>query len=296
MIKQVTELTIPRYAPVWDTILKFNGASDYVEIPNNEDIDFASKQDFTIAFWVLAEKQQKNTSNSDNGIVEKWSSSKGYPYAIRYLNEKAGDNAGKIVAAIYDGTVNASIMSKTKVDDGQFHYVAFVRKTEGKNTKLYLYIDGEEEASADDNSTGDTKNNSPLYLGRRGDNTNYFTGCIGRLLIFNKALEKEGIHYCMEKNSTILPQDSPLLLKGGLVGAWRCNEGYGTIAFDYAKSNNGILGGSDGENARPVWVVSTIPMPLDFAGIHNSIKMPEFLKGKEQEADIPKDLSLFVRK
>lgn len=295
----MTELTIPRYAPVWRTNLGFNGSSDYVEIPNSDDINFGTNQDFTVAFWVLAAWEQKDTKNSDNDVVEKWSGVQGYPYVVRYLNEKAGDNYGKIVAARYDGTVNPSVISKTKINDGQYHHIAFVRKTEDNSGKLYLYVDGKQEATADDNTSADTQNDSPLYLGRRGNNssnhTNYFTGSIGRLLIFNKALDEKAIQYCMQQKNPILPQDSPAWVEGGLVGDWRCNEGYGTIAFDYAKNNNGTLGGGDGQEARPEWVASTMPISIEFVkGTTQAIGMPDADASKKVGTKIPTELSVFM--
>ena len=54
MTKQDTELTIPRYAPLRNAILSFDGESQYVEIPDNKNIDFDGLEEFTISFWFLA--------------------------------------------------------------------------------------------------------------------------------------------------------------------------------------------------------------------------------------------------
>ena len=282
----VTELTIPRYAPVWRTNLEFNGKSDYVEIPNSQDINFG-KQDFTVACWVLAAKEQQDTKSDQNDILSKFlEETKGYPYAIRYLNQTADDNAGKILAKRFDGTLDSSVMSKTKINDGQFHHIAFVRKTEGDSAKLYLYLDGKDPVITEDTTNKDTTNDSPLYLGMRGDSSSYFTGGIGRLLIFKKALDEKEIRYWMRQNTSILPQDNPVWLeeKIGLVRDWRCNEGYGTIAFDHAKSNNGILGGSNGLEARPEWVASTIPTFVEFVKGATSHKSEESIQMQQNLA------------
>ena len=93
----------------------------------------------------------------------------------------------------------------------------------------------------------------------------------------------------MEQSTSLLPQVS---LKDGLVGDWRCNEGYGAIAFDYAKSNNGILGGSDGLEAQPEWVVSGITTS-NFNFIKSQSEIP--LLSSSESQDRSNLLAKFVR-
>lgn len=287
----MTKLTIPRYAPIWPTILRFNTppaevlgyeAKQYVEIPHKDDIEF-SKKDFTVAFWVFVSKKQYDKKDNKNAIVEKWSGTGRYSYGISYLNENAdttsentdADTAsentnadtpyeGKIIAKSSDGTRELSVISKKPINDGLYHYIAFVRKTKEGKEKLQLYVDGELSATIEDN-LGDTANESPLYLGRGGDGKNYFSGSIGRLLIFNKGLDQKEIKMYMKQSTSLLPQDSPSMLskENGLVGDWRCNEGYGAIAFDYAKGNNGLLGGDNDPEVQPEWITSGISTQLE---------------------------------
>src|SRR5262249_43229758 len=51
-----------------------------------------------------------------------------------------------------------------------------------------------------------------------------------------------------------------------LLGNWRCDEGYGTLAFDYTSIFNAALGGGKAEDS-PEWIVSTILKPPDFIGL-----------------------------
>jgi len=37
----------------------FDGRQDYIEIPNSEDINFATNQDFTVASWIKIAKEQE---------------------------------------------------------------------------------------------------------------------------------------------------------------------------------------------------------------------------------------------
>lgn len=160
--------------------LAFDGKDDYVEIPNFHSINFAKDQDFTIEVRVRVSSLQPDSEDEDNDIIEKWSGSGPYPYVIRYNNR-----TGKIMAARYGSDDNPSerpqIISKTSINDGLFHHIAFVK--EGGN--LSLYIDGKKENETQDNAKGDTHNDSPLYLGCRGGYRNYFKGEISEVCIWD---------------------------------------------------------------------------------------------------------------
>ena len=132
----MTELTIPRYAPIWPTILKFNGTSDYVEIPNNEDIDFDQNSNFTLAFWMLVEEEKQKEEKQDNteieyNILEKRSESNNkYSYAVRYLWKLEGESqqwVGKVKVALYLGKIPIKeITSEMPIDKSVYYHIAAV--------------------------------------------------------------------------------------------------------------------------------------------------------------------------
>ena len=177
----------------------FDGRQDYIEIPNSEDINFATNQDFTVASWIKIAKEQPFKTNGDNDIIEKWNGSRGYPYVIRYMRDSQ-----TIHAARYDGSNNPSITTTTKLNSEQFYHIAFVK--EGR--KLRLYLDGREENSTDDTTQSQTQNDSPLYLARRGGSNeayaNYFAGIIAHLRIYKKALSPEEIKQDINDNLTAI--------------------------------------------------------------------------------------------
>ncbi|NIV37396.1 MAG: hypothetical protein GWN58_50650, partial [Anaerolineae bacterium] len=111
-------------------------------------------------------------THGDNDVIEKWSGSDGYPFVIRYLNRTAGAREGTIWAARYDGENNPAVSSKARINDGVFHHVAFVKRS----SRLALYIDGVLEATVEDSTTGETKNEGPLFIGARGGRGNFFSG------------------------------------------------------------------------------------------------------------------------
>lgn len=156
---------------IQSSFLQVDGVNDYAEIADNDAIDFSNNQDFTV------EVRVKTDGSTDNdAIVEKWNQSGGYPYVIRYKNNK-------ILAARWDSSNNPSITSTSNINDGQFHHVAFVKE----GNELRLYIDGELEGTTTDTTTDTTTNNSPVYLGSRGGNKEFFNGDIDDVRIWNEA-------------------------------------------------------------------------------------------------------------
>jgi hypothetical protein len=177
----------------------FDGRQDYIEIPNSEDINFATNQDFTVASWIKIAKEQPFKTNGDNDIIEKWNGSGGYPYVIRYLR-----NEQRIHAARYDGSNNPGVTTTSQLNSEQLYHIAFVKE----GSKLRLYLDGREENSTDDTTQSQTQNDSPLYLARRGGSNeayaNYFAGKIANLRIYKKALSPEEIKRDMNDDLTVI--------------------------------------------------------------------------------------------
>jgi hypothetical protein len=162
--------------------LNFDGVDDNVAIPSTVG-NFATNDNFTVTTWIkIPSANQPSTLNADNDILEKWSTVGGYPFVIRYLNHTAsiGDRF-KINVGRWDGTNNPNMFSTITLNDDTWHHIAFVKN----GTTLTLYIDGVENNTMTDNTTGTTTNSSPLYVGSRGNNTNYFKGEIDEVRIWN---------------------------------------------------------------------------------------------------------------
>ncbi|MCM0590374.1 MAG: Calx-beta domain-containing protein [Gloeotrichia echinulata DEX184] len=213
--------------------LSFNGVNDYVTIPDSDAIDFDTNDNFTLEAWIKADPNQANLSSFDNMIIEKWSGGGSYPFVLRYLNGGNGSSGGLIAVARYDGSNNPAIVSKTKVNDGNFHHIAFVKNGE----QLSLYVDGKIEGATTDTTSNTTRNNSALFLGRRGNNSYSFKGGIDDVRIWNKARTQEEIQ-----------ADSHRELTGsepGLVGYWNLNSSSGNTVQDLTSNqNNGTVFGA----------------------------------------------------
>jgi hypothetical protein len=160
------DLLLSGEAKVTRSGLAVDGINDYGSIPSTDKINFNTNDNFTVESWITADPNQPYQVNEDNDIIEKWGSGgPGYPFVFRYLTQ-----TGQIYVARYDGSIGVSIASSTKINDGKFHHVAFVKN--GSN--LLLYVDGNLEGSTTDTTKNSTQNNSPLYLGSRGINAQFF--------------------------------------------------------------------------------------------------------------------------
>ena len=205
----------------------FDGVDDYVEIPNADQINFGKDQNFTIETWVKVSHQQSDLRGDNNGIIEKWSDTGGYPFVIRYKNR-----TGKILAARYDTVPENTpvIESNAVVDNGLFHHIAFVKD----GAKLKLYIDGNLDNETQDTTQNDTKNVSPLFFGRRGGATSrFFTGAIDEVRIWSRARTEQEIQTFMYRRLSGKEID--------LVGYWHFESG---VAKDYSNfQNNGMVKG-----------------------------------------------------
>ena len=191
----------------------FDGVNDYISIPDSDLIDFEYNQNFTVALWIKAATIQPDRGNTDNDIVEKWSGGTSYPYVIRY-----GNRTGKVYVARYSRPNSFGIHSTTSINDNQFHHIAFIK--DGEN--LTLYIDGIPNGTSIDKST-DTKNNSALFLGKRGSNINYFKGVIDELRIYNRAISASEIQDisevalsgCLQSYGKPLTNDTVMMIQTG---------------------------------------------------------------------------------
>lgn len=212
--------------------LAFDGKDDYVEIQSSNSINFTQVQNFTIEVRVQVSSLQPDSADEDNDIIEKWSGSGPYPYVIRYNNR-----SGKIIAAQYGSENQPSdrpqLLSKKSINDGVLHHIAFVKNKHS----FYLYIDGKEEDKIEVEQTknelgfetkGETKNDSPLYLGCRGGYRNYFKGQISEVRIWGKSLNCPQIKkYADAKSKSEIEDIIQPETEDALLGYW---------SFDYNKN------------------------------------------------------------
>ncbi len=163
----------------------FNGNS-YIEIPDDNSLDFWPNQNFTIHFWLKTDSCT-SSSSLDVDLISKWDTAgtSNYPYSVRCSQD------GSIIGIKYaSGIANPYVKSVKKVKDDNYHAVSFVN--EGNTLKLF--IDGEIDSSTSFSLTPNLQNNSNLFIGKRSSsNTNNFTGILDDIRIYNRALSDQEI-------------------------------------------------------------------------------------------------------
>ncbi len=216
----------------------FDGANDFMQIPNSSAFNFGLTDNFTVSAWLKIPVTQTSTQNTDNDIIEKWSGgfSNGYPFVVRYINP-----IQSIQVARYNGAGTSAVITATGTyNDNQWHHVAFLKN----GATLYLYIDGILNGTTPDVSSGTTSNSSPLYIACRGDfsgSVNFFTGTVEELQIWNVAQTQAQIQAGMS-----CPLSGP---QAGLVAYYNFNNPSATAGGNNAgqtsvtdNSSNGNTG------------------------------------------------------
>ena len=116
----------------------------------------------------------------------------GTPWNYRmYVNITNGVLVGDIAPSAGSG---ASLAGTNSVADNTWHMVAFVRNI--TSDRLYIYIDGSEEASTTDPTTASISNSQELWIGRSAytgggaspTGSYPYKGSLGQQLIYNRAL------------------------------------------------------------------------------------------------------------
>ncbi len=158
--------------------LAFDGDGDYVDI--GKDPNFDIKNQITVSAWIKVTAFDRDWQ----AIVAKGDR------AWR-LQRNVGENTLEFACSglVVPGTDWGQIYGTTDVNDGHWHHIAGVYDEE----KLYLYIDGNLDASAE--APGNIRvNDEPVYIGENSQTPNRFwNGLIDDVRIYSYALSAEEI-------------------------------------------------------------------------------------------------------
>jgi hypothetical protein len=168
--------------PAWatgkiGTALTFNGTNQSASIPSSTDNNLET---VSVSVWI------KTTQNpaSATPIIQKWSGTGGYPYALM-LN-----NGGTVSFSASDGTNTPTASSgATTINDGQWHLVTGVRTKSGQ---MKTFIDGSPKNSTTDN-TGTSTSSSAIGVANRSGGAAYLNGSVDEVKIFNTALSDKAV-------------------------------------------------------------------------------------------------------
>ena len=162
-----------------DWAIYFDGVDDYVDVPDNYTLALDS---LTIEAWI-----NTNTSIYSVFIIKQGTFNQNlYNIALTAEGLANGAVRGELSSDRTD------VYSSTRVNDGEWHHIAFVRDTATQEAKIY--IDGVLEDSAVDISQGTVDNDGDLIIGAGKEGIRErFDGIIDEVKIYNYARTAEEI-------------------------------------------------------------------------------------------------------
>jgi len=158
--------------------LAFDGDGDYVDIGKDQSFDITNQ--ITISAWIKV-----------NAFDRDWQTIVAKGDRAWRLQRNWGESTLEFACSglVVPGTDWGQIYGTTDVNDGHWHHVAGVYDQE----KLYLYIDGNLDASAEAPGTIRV-NDEPVYIGENSQMPNRFWyGLIDDVRIYSYALSAKEI-------------------------------------------------------------------------------------------------------
>ena len=187
--------------------LQFDGADDYVNVGNAENLSITG--DFTFSMWVEISAYPTSWENMLSKLVDDTHNE----FNFRYKNSTS--------AQFYFGTGAAAVICNWNPSEDlpldTWTHIAGVRKSK---TYLKLYFNGIEKRTA--NITTDAiSTDANVTIGRQSNaNGFFFNGIIDEVAIFNATLEEEDIQTLMNKGLKESLNPSAVDLSGKLVSTW----------------------------------------------------------------------------
>jgi len=163
--------------------LKFNGSSDYVEVPHSDTL-IPTTGKATVSVWINAERHTGPGGSQWQGIFAKGGSPRLYNLyteASGVLHFSATGSAGAFIGSVSTGQVPLN------------EWVHIAVAVDGKH--LY-YLNGEPAGEGGQGSTVPTGGSAPLTIGKT-DEANFFLGMIDDVRLYNTALTQEQIKEAM---------------------------------------------------------------------------------------------------
>ena len=170
----------------------FNGSTQYAGIPSVSGVsNFTASDNYTVEVWCNITASQVDTVSADNSIVEKWNGGNqgAYPFVCRFIRPSTS-----VLFAAYNGSLNPSV--SIPITTGV--WIQLVGVYDHTNNIIYGYRNGSQISSGDLTIGGTISNTSVVNIARRsnsgeGSGTNYFTGSVGIVRIYNTALSAAAV-------------------------------------------------------------------------------------------------------
>lgn len=207
------------YDPQRENVLSFDGSGDYVEVPDDDSLDFGTG-DFTISLW--AKGTFASHGSGWNIIIAKGKLTDAGSYSIGYTQDH------KLRFLLGGGETNNS---GEVLLSGEYKHIAVVRSGGVSN----IYVDGDLRNTVASSRTA--SNTEPLYIGKDGHgNGRNITGSVSGVRLYSRGLSASEILDLYHDNTV---DDT------NLEGYWKLDEGTGTNSTDSSSnSNDGTITGA----------------------------------------------------
>lgn len=185
----------------------FDGSGDYINVGDQDSLDFGAADSFTVSAWF---KTSQDGVNTWMPLVEKrrWVPDGGYGYY------KEGYSVGIYQNKLYFGfedttSRSTGISGNSIVNYGSWHNITVVRDT--AEDKLYLYLDGVLDAVPVTDATVDSLATSVEFqIGKRkaagpGIDYYYFDGLMDDVRMYDRALDADEIAALYQEGEGELP-------------------------------------------------------------------------------------------
>lgn len=152
--------------------MKFKGTSDepsFATARKVKECDFRLNDEFTISLWIKCPANQTDVRTMINTIVEINDGKKGYPFSLSVINQNDLNLNGCLLLRRWNTQKLISIITTTKINDGNWHHVAIRKRgkvdVDGNDSYIELYVDGVLQGSEQDYVLDMFKNSSNINFG-----------------------------------------------------------------------------------------------------------------------------------
>jgi len=236
------------------TALSFDGADDYVEVPDDNSLDVDM---ITVEGWV------KSSGSANNQVM--FYKSGGWATDGFYLIWWTSTNKLGGAVMTSDGSYDIGIIDESFSLNMWYHYVFTY---DGSSARQYINGELKKTTAVTGTISSNTK---PFLIGQNGGVTaqgEFFHGLIDDVRIYNYARSPDEIR--LDYNAgfaarfgsmSTCDKDPGACMTEGLVGYWDMEEGSGTTAADLSDSfNDGTLGGDGAGADLPSWDSGIAPL------------------------------------
>lgn len=214
--------------PPTNNALAFNGTNNFVPIVR------PIQDDFTIEYWTKTTQVSLMGSQwfQGSGIVDGEVAGITNDFGTALLSGKASFGTG---------SPDVTIISKTKINDGNWHHIAATRT---KSTGLMLlYVDGKLEASSAGTTTSASSLTAPprLLLGGTQTGVSFFAGQLDEVRIYTTALTQTQVQADMYSTTAAVPTSLTTYYNFDQGMAGGSNTGVTSLTDQSSTSNTGTL-------------------------------------------------------